>query len=166
MKLDIRPAMEGGRVDFSHSISLRDLDFGGMCPFQEPCLIVGAVANRAQMLEFSAKVTTDMHLICDRCAEPFIRPMELLVERVLVEHMESESSEDIVVLDGSGIDLDELITPEIILAVEPKNLCSPHCMGLCPQCGKNLNDGPCGCVENAIDPRLAKLGDYFKKSRP
>jgi uncharacterized protein len=26
-------------------------------------------------------------------------------------------------------------------------LCHPDCAGLCPQCGANLNDGPCSCQE-------------------
>jgi uncharacterized protein len=24
-------------------------------------------------------------------------------------------------------------------------LCSSECKGLCPQCGRNLNEGPCTC---------------------
>ena len=25
-------------------------------------------------------------------------------------------------------------------------LCDEECKGLCPTCGANLNDGPCGCA--------------------
>jgi uncharacterized protein len=38
-----------------------------------------------------------------------------------------------------------------------KKLCSEDCKGLCPSCGKNLNDGPCNCAEEIIDPRWELL---------
>ena len=35
----------------------------------------------------------------------------------------------------------------------------------CPKCGQDLNAGPCGCVRDEGDPRLAKLrGLKLKKS--
>ncbi|HEY4723433.1 MAG TPA: YceD family protein, partial [Anaerolineae bacterium] len=33
----------------------------------------------------------------------------------------------------------------------------PDCKGLCIQCGQNLNEGPCGCANTEVDPRLATL---------
>ena len=36
-------------------------------------------------------------------------------------------------------------------------LCKPDCKGLCPQCGKNLNEGKCGCSARQVDPRLEIL---------
>jgi uncharacterized protein len=43
------------------------------------------------------------------------------------------------------IDLSPDIREEIILGYPMKLLCSPRCKGLCPACGKNLNEGPCSC---------------------
>ena len=36
-------------------------------------------------------------------------------------------------------------------------LCREDCKGLCPHCGKDLNEGPCGCEPRQIDPRLEAL---------
>ena len=36
---------------------------------------------------------------------------------------------------------------------------------LCPHCGKNLNDGPCDCVNEDLDPRLASLRDMLDERR-
>ncbi len=33
------------------------------------------------------------------------------------------------------------------------------CAGLCPTCGKNLNEGKCRCPKNKIDPRWSKLAE-------
>jgi uncharacterized protein len=43
------------------------------------------------------------------------------------------------------IDLTEGIREDIMLRLPLKNLCSEDCKGLCPMCGKDLNEGPCGC---------------------
>ncbi|MEW6101152.1 MAG: DUF177 domain-containing protein, partial [Candidatus Omnitrophota bacterium] len=43
------------------------------------------------------------------------------------------------------IDLDPQIREEIILEYPIKLLCRPDCKGLCPKCGKNLNQEKCGC---------------------
>ncbi len=48
-----------------------------------------------------------------------------------------------------------------VLAKEPIEL--TDCKGICSQCGKNLNDGPCGCVEEPKDPRMAAISDIFSK---
>ena len=40
-----------------------------------------------------------------------------------------------------------------------KALCKKDCAGLCPTCGKNLNQGKCDCPDDNIDPRWSKLAD-------
>lgn len=47
---------------------------------------------------------------------------------------------------GTTIDLDPDIREEIILEYPIKPLCRSDCKGLCPKCGKNLNEGNCNCV--------------------
>jgi len=43
------------------------------------------------------------------------------------------------------VDLTEDIREDILLLLEPFPVCSPVCKGLCPRCGKNLNEGACSC---------------------
>ena len=43
------------------------------------------------------------------------------------------------------VDLSDEIRQCIVLALPMKPLCRPDCAGLCPSCGKNLNEGPCNC---------------------
>ena len=43
------------------------------------------------------------------------------------------------------IDLDPDIREEIILDYPLSPLCKPECKGLCPKCGKNVNEGKCSC---------------------
>jgi uncharacterized protein len=55
------------------------------------------------------------------------------------------------------LDLTEAIRQYALLAVPMKPLCRKECAGLCPNCGKNLNQGPCDCPAQNIDPRWSKL---------
>jgi uncharacterized protein len=56
------------------------------------------------------------------------------------------------------IDLMPYARSLIINSLEFKYLCKPDCKGLCPHCGHDLNQGPCGCaVDEPGDPRLAVL---------
>jgi uncharacterized protein len=43
------------------------------------------------------------------------------------------------------IDLDPEIREEIILEYPLKPVCKNGCLGLCPKCGRNLNEGKCDC---------------------
>jgi uncharacterized protein len=50
-------------------------------------------------------------------------------------------------LDSSQqyLDLDQDIREEIILEYPLNPLCKADCKGLCPRCGKNLNQELCNC---------------------
>ena len=61
-----------------------------------------------------------------------------------------------------------LVTPEkqsagelLFLGLPTRDLCREGCRGLCPKCGKNLNEGDCGCDRKEIDPRLAVLKKFL-----
>ena len=45
-----------------------------------------------------------------------------------------------------------LLRDDILLDLPTKFLCTDDCKGLCPTCGKDLNDGPCQCVKHSLDP--------------
>ena len=74
---------------------------------------------------------------------------------------EEDDNGEFVVVPDDQLDLDQLLTEDILLDVPSKFLCSPGCKGLCPTCGKNLNQGPCGCERDTVDPRLAVLKDLL-----
>ena len=44
-------------------------------------------------------------------------------------------------------------------------VCDEDCKGLCPKCGKNLNQGECGCVVKEVDPRLAVLQKFLDSTK-
>lgn len=45
------------------------------------------------------------------------------------------------------LDITEDIREAILLDLPHFPLCNDECKGLCPKCGKSLNEGPCGCTD-------------------
>jgi uncharacterized protein len=111
-------------------------------------------------------VKTMLELSCSRCLEPFTLPVDAAFDlryHPLAENTgegEREVQEDDLTTafyTHDELDLDHLMKEQFQLALPMKPLCGELCKGLCPQCGANLNLGPCGCDIASEDPRLAPL---------
>jgi len=46
-----------------------------------------------------------------------------------------------------------------------KHLCKEDCKGICQHCGKNLNDGPCKCIDTHHDARWDVLKSFKPKKK-
>ena len=165
MLLNLAPIIHtpGAVVPFRFSMDFSEMDFCGIYPAQEPVEISGQVRNEAGVLLLTATLTTTLHCVCDRCALPFLKAYDQPVEAILVTELANEENEDewTFLLQGDHADLDDIMNTAFVLSQDSKMLCSPDCRGLCPTCGKNLNDGPCGCTKEP-DPRLAVLKQLLK----
>jgi DUF177 domain-containing protein len=58
---------------------------------------------------------------------------------------------------GGNLEVSAWARDAVALALPDKILCRPDCAGLCPVCGKNLNDEPHVHEESEPDPRWAVL---------
>ncbi len=58
---------------------------------------------------------------------------------------------------GKVIELDGVFREQVLLALPEYPVCQEGCKGLCSVCGKNLNEGECGCDRKVPDPRWAGL---------
>ena len=155
----------GGMVPFETEIDLHDMQFGAVCPAQKPVAAKGMVRNTAGVLMMEGTISAQLDGVCDRCAKPFEKRVQFPLQAVLVTQLQDAENEDenLFLLHGNDADLDEIVTTAFVLNMDPKMLCSPDCKGLCPTCGKDLNDGPCDCRPE-MDPRLAALQKFFDKS--
>ena len=72
------------------------------------------------------------------------------------------SDEDVIVIDSSELDLDELVIKNFCSELPINYICSEDCKGLCHVCGCNLNHTTCDCEDDYIDPRLAALKNFLK----
>ncbi len=164
VKLDLREliADPGGKKSFAFTLSPADLDFDGVLEYLTPITVEGAVENHAGLLELRAGIRADMLCQCARCLKEFQKPLEQDVHVYPAQELEDQDSVDYYLIEDGCVDLEEIMRDALIFSFEPRILCGDDCKGLCPKCGKNLNEGPCGCVED-LDPRLLALGQLLEK---
>jgi uncharacterized protein len=169
MRLNLKDIIlvSGGRVPFEYELDLSDLDFNGEKPVCEPVKAVGEVRNSAGVLTLTATLTTNLHLSCDRCAKEFQRVKTVQLENLLADHLDNEDAledDDIILLEGNELDLDDALRTGFILDMDSKILCQEDCKGICAGCGVNLNFGTCKCRKE-IDPRFAVLAKLLEEQQ-
>ncbi len=100
---------------------------------------------------------------CTRCLRPIFVPVKLEIEELFA--FPPSGLVAFSVAETGILDLAPLVREEAILGVPMVALCRPDCAGLCPQCGHDLNEGPCECVRERIDPRLEILRAHLRSGR-
>lgn len=102
---------------------------------------------------------------CDLCLEPaHIDIAGEIQEYYLFEEPDDpDAYEDgfEVVSPERVIDLSGPIADAVIMDTPFVVLCRPDCKGLCPTCGANLNEGPCGCAEREAEERAMSDDNPF-----
>jgi uncharacterized protein len=110
-----------------------------------------------------ARMETSLRLECRRCLSPVDVPLSQELELLFVaEQGALDDDVGCYAIPGRATELDLRgpLREELLLAVPQFVECSPDCRGLCPDCGANLNAGPCGCRPKR-DPRWGALSDLL-----
>ena len=89
----------------------------------------------------------DFDAVCSRCGCDF--DFTVSVPDFLASVETDEKTE--------FVDLTDELRQSIILALPTYPVCRADCRGVCPTCGKNLNEGPCACVHEERDGRWGAL---------
>lgn len=152
---------ENSSLPIEYSLDMSNVDFSGCYPLKKPVEIKGSVTNKASLVELDAAVTYIYEADCDRCGIYTAKKHTLHIQKSLAPSIEGEESDSILLTPDMKLDLDELVYSEVIVSLPMKHLCNEGCKGICPKCGKNLNEGKCGCPEKEIDPRLSALADLL-----
>ncbi|MFC1937166.1 DUF177 domain-containing protein [Chloroflexota bacterium] len=122
--------------------------------------------DRAVLVE--GVLHTEVQVSCGRCLSMFNCPLTIKIEEEYYPAIDVLTGAPLSLADEPGsftidehhnLDLTEAIRQYVMVAIPMKPLCREDCAGLCPQCGKNLNQGPCGCRPEKMDSRLTKLAE-------
>jgi len=114
-----------------------------------------------------AILDTKVELTCSRCLNIFGYPLMLNVEEEYFPTTDMVTGASLPLPDETGgftidgnniLDLTEAIRQYALVAIPMKPLCNENCAGLCPTCGRNLNQLPCDCPAEPVDPRWSELG--------
>lgn len=158
MILDLEPVFnnEGYSQPFDYELDLSAQCVSGEYPFSSPVRVYGDVRNTTGIVEIKAKASFTLSLLCSRCAKQISPQIDTDIVHTLVTSLNDEDNDELLLVNEMRFELDELVTEDIFLELPTKFLCHEDCKGVCPTCGKDLNDGPCGCVK-PTDPRLEAL---------
>ena len=161
--------LERGGGSFSREYAPEDLRFDDQdLRLVEPVRVAGRIRRKNDEVELHGRLVTKMAVACGRCLKSVELPIEVdFTERFTPavawkneEQHELQSEDlDLAVFDGEGIELDDLVKEEIVLAMPGHTLCREECKGLCPNCGTDLNEISCDCATKQIDSRWEKLKD-------
>ena len=167
----VRPLLKDPslRIPVEDTWSIPEVSDGS---FTYPCLepwkiegelfYVGMDESGKDVIEFAGTVKTKLLMSCDRCLKQVDVPLAVDIRQRFVkgEKTDSESSDyefDYLPIIQDMVDLEEVIHYDVQLNIPVKVLCKEDCLGLCPICGKDLNQGPCECEEDFSDPRWDAL---------
>ena len=98
------------------------------------------------------KMVADVSMPCSRCLNTanYQVSFDLADEFIPKPDTHGYSSlaedNDSFIIDHNNIlDMSVAIRQSGLLAIPIKPLCSPDCAGICPSCGRDLNQDPCEC---------------------
>ena len=94
-------------------------------------------------------------LECVRCLKDFGFRLTWELTELYAFKKESMSESELIIPDSAQIDLAPLLREYAILELPIKPLCKPDCMGLCIECGQDLNLKDCGHSQEDDSPFAA-----------
>lgn len=158
----------GSRIQVDDCFVYDDLSAEGEHLTVSPVKVHGAVTNTGGLVELTYTADFKYSKPCDRCLTEAEKTLNREFVHTLALSAEDEDSDDIIIVTdsaapgGYSLDLFSLVRDDILLELPIKHLCSESCLGLCPQCGQNLNEGKCNCKKEAVDPRMAILDELLQ----
>ena len=123
------------------------------------------------LIDIEGDMIATIVMTCSRCVKEFDLPVsEHFTNRIILgsetstEKELSKSDMEVEYFSGDEFDTSVILLERIALDMPIKPVCSEDCKGFCLSCGKNLNQGPCGCEKKErIDSRFAKLKEFKVK---
>ena len=135
MKVNVHEIPKSGLVLEEEKLASElDLERGDF-KFSQPVTIKVQIERERDSVNIHMDIYSQITFSCGRCLKRVDLPLKKKID--LVRPVQGETV----------IDLTQIGREEIILDYPVKLICRPDCRGLCPQCGRDLNQSECGCRE-------------------
>ncbi len=106
---------------------------------------------------FELHFTSRLHGPCYRCLGDAVLEVPIAAREYQAANPEGSDELRTPYLADDRLDLSAWARDAVALALPDKILCRQDCAGLCPVCGKNLNDEPHEHEDEATDSRWSAL---------
>lgn len=165
--VDVRSILEdlGSTIELDADVDLPTIVLGEQefAPVG-PGRLVAVITNTGAGVVVSGSLEITFTAVCSRCLREFPLSLSTPVEAFFVapgeDHDLPEEQEVGIIREGS-VDLMEQIIASLALELPFAPLHAEDCPGICPQCGADLVDGPCGCEPDHSDSPFAALKDLL-----
>jgi uncharacterized protein len=158
-----------GPVETTGEVAQNDPVFAGLdMSLARPVTVTGRFSSAGEdKYYWRVRFETTVRTECRRCLAEVLVPVDESRGLIFSADEETPEGDGCYTIDERARDLDltEALREEVFLAVPAFVECRPDCKGLCPRCGADLNDGPCGCAP-AGDPRWDALKGLTEASNP
>jgi len=168
MELDIKDILgESGLskwVDIEFSAYDVGLSADG-CEFCSPIHLKAEISNINGIIRIEGNISLEYDTFCARCLKPVKCKLSADVseEFVKTDFAGAFNDADLYTYEGSLILLDGVVGTAILLQIPIRHLCRKDCKSLCPVCGKDLNDGDCGCEAKVLAGPFEALAELFRE---
>ena len=166
MRIEVDKLLEGTR-SFTHDYAPGELILEDeRVRLSGPAHVEGWLTRKEREVQLRGTLSARAEVECDRCLKPVEIPVEADFDVAYTTESDYAASETaelqaddlrLSVYDGEAIELDDLVSEQILLALPPRTLCREDCRGLCPSCGADRNIEECRCETVEVDPRWAAL---------
>jgi uncharacterized protein len=139
-------------------VVVEPLELGGQryLPVPDPIPAVLTIQQASTGMVFELFFHVRLHGPCFRCLEDAVLEVPVRAREYQATKPDDDELRSPYVADDK-LDLSSWARDALVLELPEKILCRPDCAGLCPECGKNLNDEPHEHVEETTDPRWGAL---------
>jgi len=146
MKINVKRIPPEGE-DFEGSEPPKIIELSGEdVVFERPVEYRLHAQLQGHSLLVTGRLRTEATFRCGRCLRTFRRAVSV-PEFVCLQDLTGEDF----------VDLTPQMREDIILELPQRALCQSDCKGLCAVCGKDLNEGACGCKVSRGDMRWQAL---------
>ena len=153
MKLDITKGIQKKGVDVAFELTdvwgedhwngdtiayIRPVSFSGTYMLADETVIVRGIARAV------------IESPCARCLKPTETEIEAELDEAFIRDTgeEREEDDDQYMYSGHVLELDEAVRTALLLELPSRILCKEDCLGLCDQCGADLNINACSCQKD------------------
>lgn len=144
----------------------------------EDLKVIGPIDGHARMRRINLNngllvdgwVDLTLRLTCNRCLNDFDQALHITFLEQFQPTIDIytgmalppiEEDDVFAIDDHHQVDLTEAIRQRVLLEIPIAPVCREDCAGLCPQCGHDLNLGPCDCQPEA-DARFSILKELLQ----
>jgi uncharacterized protein len=158
--------MELRKIRFDETFQAGEIDFSGEELEQvSPLQAQGSaelLPHTGSEMRVQGRYTVEVAAECDRCLgrarfpdagfDLFYKPVSVIAREEEVEIDAGEA--EIGFYEDGGIELEDILREQVLLALPMQRVCSEACKGICPVCGRNRNETECDC-------RVAEHADHW-----